>query len=92
MRRFGLLIACGALSLLPFRTVHSSPGVPDQTLAWVTVEAKVPRVVFRTFDSKTTGGKVSITPTFRRPTAGRKLACQCFTGCTGQTEGLMAFV
>jgi len=53
------LIACGALSLLPFRTVHSSPGVPDQTLAWVTVEAKVPRVVFRTFDSKTTGGKVS---------------------------------
>lgn len=59
MRTFGLLIACFALALLPFRTAHSSPGVPDRTLAWVTDEAKVPRVVFRTFDSKTIGAKVS---------------------------------
>jgi enterochelin esterase-like enzyme len=59
MHTFEFLIACIALALLPLRTAQSSPDVPDQTLAWVTDEAKAPRVVFRTFDSKTIGGKVS---------------------------------
>ena len=59
MRTLGFLIASVALALLPFRTAQSSQGVPDQTLAWVTDEAKSPRVVFRKFDSKTIGGKVS---------------------------------
>ncbi|MCX7199174.1 MAG: alpha/beta hydrolase-fold protein [Proteobacteria bacterium] len=59
MRSFCLFIACVLVALVPFRTAHSSVGVPDLTLPWVTGEARVPRVVFRTFDSKTIGGKVS---------------------------------
>ncbi len=59
MRRLGPLIVCVALTLLTSRAAHSSQGVPDQTLAWITDEAKAPRVVFRKFDSKTVGGKVS---------------------------------
>lgn len=43
-------------------TAGASPvrsGPPDRTLPWVTVEVKAPRVVFRTFDSKVIGAKVS---------------------------------
>lgn len=57
MRTF--LISCFVLILLPLGVAHSSSGYPDQTLAWVTDEAKAPRVVFRTFDSKIVGGKIS---------------------------------
>ena len=59
IRSFCFFIACVAVALVPFRTAHSSVGVPDLTLPWVTDEARVPRVVFRMFDSKTIGGKVS---------------------------------
>jgi enterochelin esterase-like enzyme len=38
---------------------QESKGSPDRTLAWVTDEAKAPRVSFRTFYSKSIGGKVS---------------------------------
>ena len=59
MRIFAFLIACVALVLSPPLAAQSSPPLPDRTLAWMTDEAKAPRVVFRTFDSKSIGGKVS---------------------------------
>lgn len=59
MRTLGLLIACVAIALPPSSEAQSSPGLPDRALAWVTDEAVAPRVVFRTFDSKFIGVKVS---------------------------------
>ena len=60
MRTFMFLIACVTLALPHSSAAQpSSTGLPDRTLAWVTDEANAPRVVFRTFDSKTLGGKVS---------------------------------
>ncbi|MEI8267656.1 MAG: alpha/beta hydrolase-fold protein [Betaproteobacteria bacterium] len=37
----------------------ASAGPVDQTLPWVTREVQAPRVVYRTFDSRTVGAKVS---------------------------------
>lgn len=58
MRILGLLIA--SVSFLPSPCVAQSPaGSPDRSLPWVTGDAKVPRVTFRTFHSKIIGGMVS---------------------------------
>ena len=59
MRTFSLLITLFALALVPHLAAQSLATLPDRALAWVTDEAKAPRVVFRTFDSKSVGGTVS---------------------------------
>jgi esterase/lipase superfamily enzyme len=59
MYRIWLTIICIVLALSASCAAQESPGLSDRTLPWVTYEAKAPRVVFRTFDSRTIGGKVS---------------------------------
>lgn len=49
----GLLLTWFAL------LASASAGPVDQTLPWVTREVQAPRVVYRTFDSRTVGAKVS---------------------------------
>ena len=54
MRRLaGLALSWLALSAC------ASAGPADQTLPWVTTEVQAPRVIYRTFDSKAVGAKVS---------------------------------
>lgn len=53
------LIACAALALLACCASYSQAGAPDRTLPWTTAEVIAPRVVYRTFDSKAVGAKVS---------------------------------
>lgn len=59
MRRCGWLITYALVVPLLQGEAQPPAGPPDRTLAWVTPEAKAPRVTFRTFDSKIVGGKVS---------------------------------
>lgn len=51
----------GLVALCFSATAAAAPpsGLPDRTLPWVTSEATAARVVFRTFDSKVVGAKVS---------------------------------
>jgi enterochelin esterase-like enzyme len=59
MRLIWILVFSLAFCSPPACSAQTSKGSPDRTLAWVTDEAKAPRVTFRTFDSKIIGGRVS---------------------------------
>jgi enterochelin esterase-like enzyme len=60
-RRHGLnrLLALPLLGMLPAWPTRGAGGAVDRSLPWVTAEARVPRVVYRIFDSRTVGARVS---------------------------------
>ncbi len=59
MRVIWLAVFCLVFCSPPVGLAQISKGSPDGSLPWVTEEARAPRVTFRTFDSKSIGGKVS---------------------------------
>lgn len=91
MWKFPFLIGCVALVLLPSQAVHSSQGLPDRTLPWVTAEARATRVVYRTFDSRTVGTKVSYhayLPEIYSQTEGRLPVLYWLHGTDGGIVGI----
>lgn len=91
MGKFPFLIGYIALVLLPSQAVQSSQGLPDRTLPWVTAEARATRVVYRTFDSRTVGTKVSYhayLPEIYSQTEGRLPVLYWLHGTDGGIVGI----
>jgi enterochelin esterase-like enzyme len=87
-----LSLFCLAALCLPAALAAQPPaGAPDPTLPWVTAEATAPRVVFRTFDSKVVGGKVSYhayVPEAHGQDAGRLPVLYWLHGTEGGISGI----
>lgn len=91
MGKFPFLIGYMVLVLLPSQAVQSSQGLPDRTLPWVTAEARATRVVYRTFDSRTVGTKVSYhayLPEIYSQTEGRLPVLYWLHGTDGGIVGI----
>ena len=59
MRTFRLLVSYVALCFLVLNTSQSQTNRADKTLPWVTNKSNATSVVYRTFDSRTVGARVS---------------------------------